>query len=335
MTVPLADTFVSVVVLPGAGPTGSDRLARLHELLASRYENFEVVIVDASPGAAAAGGDAALVERFECVRTISLSRPVGDETALLAGLDSAIGDVVVTMEIETDPPAAIPGLVERCRGGVDVLYGIAHHTEPAPLGYRLVSAVFRAVASRLRETPVGPTPTRFRCFSRAAVNALTRIRHRQRNFAVLLDEIGFRNEPFEYNPEAALREREYYRLSGSAKRAVEFLVADSIKPLRFAGLLGICGSGLSLLYALYVVVVNFLKREVMEGWTTLSLQASGMFLLLFIILTVLVEYLGRLLEEIGTRPLYHVREEHQSRSMLAHEKRRNVYEDSTEDDGGR
>ena len=318
-------------MLPGHGPATPDRLARLHEVLVTRYENFEVVIVDANPGAMTSAERSALIEGFECVRSICLSRPVGAETALLAGMDSAIGDVVAMMELDTDPPALIPSLVERCRGGVDALYGTSPHGEAAPFGYRLSSAVFRAVASALLETPIGPTPTRFRCFSRTAVNALTRIRHRRRNFAVLLDEIGFQNEAFEYTPEGTLRNPEYYSISGSAKRAAELLVANSIKPLRLAAMVGILGSGLNLLYALYVVVVNLVKQKVMEGWTTLSLQASGMFLLLFIILTILVEYLGRLLEEIGTRPLYHVREEHQSSSMIAHETRRNVYADSTED----
>ena len=46
------------------------------------------------------------------VRLLRLSRPFGVDIALTAGLESAIGDVVVTMLAECDPPALIPQLVE-------------------------------------------------------------------------------------------------------------------------------------------------------------------------------------------------------------------------------
>jgi dolichol-phosphate mannosyltransferase len=67
-----------------------------------------------------------------------------------------------------------------------------------------------------------------------------------------------------------------------------------------------------------------MKDDVLPGWTTMSLQSSGLFLLLFVMLTLMGEYLGRLLEESSSRPLYHVRGELTSSVMITNNTQRNV-----------
>jgi hypothetical protein len=102
------------------------------------------------------------------------------------------------------------------------------------------------------------------------------------------------------------------------------VVTSSAHPLRLLAGLGLLASGLNLLYMIYVVAIFFLKDQVAEGWTTLSLQASGMFFLVFLILTALCEYVGRILEESRDRPLYYVVEEKNSNVLIADAERRNV-----------
>ena len=108
------------------------------------------------------------------------------------------------------------------------------------------------------------------------------------------------------------------------------LVHYSILPLRLVSLLGLLGSGLSLLYSAYVVVIYIFKSDVMPGWTTLSLQVSGLFAIVFLMMALLSEYVGRLLEESPDRPLYFLRDEQSSAVMLADPKRKNVLSHSQE-----
>ena len=94
--------------------------------------------------------------------------------------------------------------------------------------------------------------------------------------------------------------------------------------------LGLVGSLLSFAYSFYVIGVYLFKSDVMPGWTTLSLLISGLFAIMFLILALMGEYLGRLLEESTDRPLYHLRDEQSSYLMLADPNRRNVLENSAE-----
>jgi hypothetical protein len=109
---------------------------------------------------------------------------------------------------------------------------------------------------------------------------------------------------------------------------ISVIVFNSSMPLRFVSVLGLSGSLLSFAYSLFVIVNYLTRRDLMQGWTTLSLQVSGLFFLVFIILMLLSEYVARVLEESSDRPLYYVREEVASTLVLADPVRRNVLDRS-------
>ena len=69
-------------------------------------------------------------------------------------------------------------------------------------------------------------------------------------------------------------------------------MSNSTAPLRIVSAVALTGALLNLFYSVYVVVVAFTKSNVQPGWTTLSLQQSGMFFLISIVMFLLTEYLA-------------------------------------------
>lgn len=69
------------------------------------------------------------------------------------------------------------------------------------------------------------------------------------------------------------------------------LLSVSTLPLRGASYAALLGGGLSALYSVYVFAVFLLKRDVAAGWTTLSLQLSGMMFVFSIVLLFISEYI--------------------------------------------
>ena len=76
---------------------------------------------------------------------------------------------------------------------------------------------------------------------------------------------------------------------------------------------------------IYVVLIYLLKKTVAPGWTTLSLQQGGMFFILFLVLTVTCEYIGRIRLDSMERPIYWVRDEVNSNVLIEDPSRLDMY----------
>lgn len=326
---PKADVFVSVVaVLRSYARFLPSFVEETYRTLDEHYANFELVLVDNGSRDETPAVVRNLLKVHKCVRYLRLSRRMSAETAMMAGLDAAIGDFVVTLHPEFDPPAEIPAMIESCRGGADVVFGVAPFPNPPSVLYQTLSWGFSRTARSFLGFDPGRVNSGFRCLSRAAVNALTRVRQRKRFFGLLASEIGLSTAVHRYRFISRSGKSPRVNLRRSIRTAASMAVNHSVAPLRLVSLLGLAGSFLSSVYSLYVVGVYLFKQDVMPGWTTLSLQVSGLFFLVFVMLTLIGEHLSRLIDEAVERPLYHVREEQASAVMLSDLARRNVMDRS-------
>ena len=84
--------------------------------------------------------------------------------------------------------------------------------------------------------------------------------------------------------------RRRFRFGQQFTRSLETLWSASVKPLRMVSIFSLLAAGLNLLYTFYVLGVS-LTQEVERGWTSMSLQISGMFLITLLVLAAIVEFL--------------------------------------------
>lgn len=321
------DSFISVVA-PVACCTGRlpSFIRQLSTVMSGHYTNYEIILVDdlSSPEATAAIQSA--IKEIECLRVIRLSRRFPFDVAVTAGLESSIGDYVVIMDPVTDPPEKIPEMVKLAAEGIGLVVGV--HRSPQSRGWApsLMAQLFHWYVRRFLGTDLIPHSTNFRVLSRQAVNAVTGIKGRYRQLRFLTSTIGYGKYAFAYDPAAPATRASFW---SQASEAADMLIANSTHPLRAVSLLGLFASAANLLYLGYVVVIYLIKRDVAPGWTTLSLQTGGMFFLLFLLLATLSEYVGRILAETRSQPLYNVLDELNSSVLLKDlDSRRNVVEES-------
>jgi dolichol-phosphate mannosyltransferase len=115
-------------------------LPELHRRLAAALAplgDHEIVLVDDGSRDASWEVMTALADADPHVRLVRLSRNFGHQAALCAGLDTAAGDAVVTMDADLqDPPEVIPELVARWIDGYDVVYAVRLRRPGAPRGGR-------------------------------------------------------------------------------------------------------------------------------------------------------------------------------------------------------
>lgn len=317
------DTLVSVCAVVG-NDSGivAGFVREVTGLLAAAYPYYELILIDNQSG----DGSYFILRELQLeipnLRVLRLSRPAGREVALTVAIENCIGDCVVLLDMRCDPPAGISQVVRRLLDGVDVVIG-QHGAEQRGLVFLAVDTPGRKLATRILGVPFLSGTGSFCGFTRRAAAALIRIRSQSRFFLYHAMIVGYPREVFRYE---LLPGTQPHRPSAFSQLGAwtETIVANSPFPLRLAALLGVTASLMNLGYLGYIVAVAIVKRHVMEGWITTSVTNTTMFLLLFLILTVLAEYIARILKEGKNHPVYFVEEESSSTVSSYNRDRLNV-----------
>jgi dolichol-phosphate mannosyltransferase len=234
------------------------------------------------------------------------------------------------MSPNSDPPELIADLVAQARSGCEVLLGIARKQPRVSLLRRMGSRLFHWYCRTILQVKLLENGTNFRVLERQAVNALTQIRDRHRYLRFMSVQIGFCSKSFLYDPICRSGRPRIRPLAEAVDIALHVIMNTSRHPLRLVSWLGIIASGANIVYALYVIYSLLFGTDLEPGWASLCLQNAAMFFFVFLILTVLSEYVGHILSESRQRPLYHVIEELHSATLVPHAERRNVVREALE-----
>ena len=320
------DIFVSVVVAVRRDLAGNVDLREyvrdLSDTLYRHYSNYEIVIVDNKLPDERAASLLGLLEELPALRVIKLSRNHTHDIAIMAGLESVIGDYVVVTDPALDPIKSIPRIVSQNQTS-DIVQGVAAPPNgEKSIRMTIFRRLFYTYSRKYMLVDVPTNATYFIALSRRAVAALTSSTRRDTHIRFMIRAIGYTYAILPYEVHMSpIRKRS---LRVGVLEAADVVSSYSVHPLRFMSWLGLFASILSLSYAAYVIYVAITQQHVAEGWTTMSLQISGLFFILFLIIVVLAEYIGKLLIETRHDPKYHVVDELVSTVSLVDSERKNI-----------
>jgi glycosyltransferase involved in cell wall biosynthesis len=314
----LQDIFVSTIIVAKKSTKKLTRYVEdLSDLLKSRYTNYEIIIVDNGVAEGETDSLAEALLRIPCIRVIRLAQNFKYDTALFAGLEVSIGDFVCTI----DPVHIIPELVSRNRSK-DVVQGVSELPVASSKFGQMGRKAFYWYNRKYIGIDIPVNATYLASYSRKAVNALTQTNRSHHHIRHMARRVGYAYESVPYQP--LQNPSSNKKLKRGMIEALEISISYSTHPLRFVTWLGLIASLINVAYAFYVIAINVFHQKVAEGWTTTSLQLSLMFFILFIIVVIISEYIGRILTESYKDPQYYITDELTSTVALADPKRRNV-----------
>jgi len=244
------------------------------------------------------------------VQLISLSRNFGKEAALLAGLDHArLGAVLFIDGDGQHPPALIETLVGHwLDGGYDVVYTAKANRANESLVRRLaVKAFYRLINSGAR-SKIPEDAGDFRLLSPRAADALRRLPERNRFFKGLSSWIGFRQIRVDYEPDPRADGTTTFGLRRLIGLSIDGLTAFSVAPLRVATMLGLLLALAAFVYGAQIVYETLVYGEKVPGYPSLFVGVMVLGGVQLIMLGVVGEYIGKILNEIKGRPVYFVAE---------------------------
>ena len=204
--------------------------------LARSFRYFELLLVDNTGLGEVAGRLEELLKTLPNVRLLKLSKRYAEEIAYTAALDHSIGDFVVLMDPDTDPAALVPAFVHRCADGLDAVVGsYDRRKEQGRVGQWGAAGFYRLLRAMTGYT-IAPNTSHFCVLSRRVVNAITRIKDKERYLKYLTAYVGYKHGTIAYeriHRGAASKPRGFW---ASVWFGVDMIVTYSDKPLRLLSL---------------------------------------------------------------------------------------------------
>jgi dolichol-phosphate mannosyltransferase len=321
------ETFVSVVApIYNPGDFLESFTRGVGDILSRDHRYYELILVDDGSTSLDPARVRRLLDTHANVRVLRLSRHLGEEQAILAGLDVALGDHVITLAPGADPPELIPEFLAAANEGADVVFGVRTSRRGDPWWLRLGAGFFYGYVRRVLDLELPANATHFRCLSRQAIHALAQLRRGRTRLRVFTTYVGFAPRFIAYEQVGATAISHSRTPSQAIGTAMAIVMDNSPHPLRLVASIGLAAASLNLLYAIYVIVVYVMRSQVAPGWATLSLTSAAQFFALALMIAVLCEYVGRLSMRLQDMPSYYVRGEETSAVMLDSD-RRNVVND--------
>ena len=243
------------------------------------------------------------------VRFVSFSRNFGKEAALLAGLDHARGDVVVTMDADLqDPPALLPKMYQLIQTGDYDQVGTRRVTRKGEPPIRSFFARrFYRLINHMSKVELVDGARDYRMMTRPVVDALISMREYNRFSKGLFEFVGFRTKWLEYeNIERAAGETKwsFWKLFAYA---IEGICAFSTVPLVLAALLGVIFCLIAFIMVIIIIIRTLAFGDPVSGWPSLICVILLLGGLQLLALGIIGQYLAKTYLETKHRPVYIVR----------------------------
>jgi glycosyltransferase involved in cell wall biosynthesis len=288
--------------------------------IAPLVSDYEIIIVDNASdddsvsvlkGLTAKSGLANL-------QVYALTKEVDTDTASWVGLENALGDFVAVIDPTSDDVGYLPEMLDRAVSGADVVFANNAHKPSSGIAYRGAYAVFNWLYKWFNGIHLAKEAPQYRVLSKRVVNFILQHPQPAMIYRHLPATGGFARVNLDYS--AVPKSSRPKRLGDSIDRGMRLLVSTTRAPMRLVTSLSLFGAIANVVYSIYVVIIAMLKPDIAPGWASLSLQQSGMFLLISLVLLILGEYILQMASLSNEGPLYHIGQEFTSARMTRREK---------------
>jgi glycosyltransferase involved in cell wall biosynthesis len=234
---------------------------------------------------------------------IKLSRNRGHQNALVAGLFTADGDAIVSIDADLqDDVEVIREMVERYHEGCDIVYGVRPDRSvdglmrfPAKLHYRLL---------RLMGAEVVLDHADFRLMSRRAIEALREYREVNLYLRGIVPMLGFKTATVAYKRGERFAGESKYSLRKLASLAFQGITSFSAAPLRLITALGLLVCAGSFALVIWALSIRLFTDQVVPGWASTVVPIYFLGGVQLLCIGVIGEYLAKIYLEVKGRPRF-------------------------------
>ncbi|MDE6006618.1 MAG: glycosyltransferase family 2 protein [Muribaculaceae bacterium] len=243
-------------------------------------------------------------------RGLDLSRNVGHQNAIMAGMDIAVdgpdpADAVITIDVDLqDPLECIPLMIDDFYKGFDVVYGVRASRNSDSFLKRFSAESFYRLQKKLGVKTIF-NHADFRLMSARVIRELQRYNERNLFLRGIIPLIGFPASTVEEVRAERTAGETKYTLRKMLRLALDGITSFSITPIYIILGIGICFIFVAFAIMIYVLI-SLLNHSTVPGWTSLMLSIWLVGGVTIASLGLVGLYVGKAYIETKNRPRYHI-----------------------------
>ncbi len=245
-----------------------------------------------------------LAAECEAIKGIKLSRNRGHQQALLAGLLTVPGDMVISMDADLqDDLSAVAGMIRAHQGGAQIVYGV-RNARPSDTGFKRVTAEGFYRMLRLLGVEVVVNHADFRLMSRRALQALGQYEEVNLFLRGLIPQLGFQTAAVYYERKERLAGESKYPLGKMLALAWDGITSFSAAPLRLITGFGFIVAIGSLATTVWAICIRLFGTTAVPGWASTVLPMYFLGGIQMLAIGVIGEYVAKIYMESKKRPRF-------------------------------
>ena len=281
-------------------------LRRITSILEAVTADYEIVFsLDPSPDRT----EEVILEhraRDNRIKLLKFSRRFGQPMATLAGLQYSRGAAVIVMDVDMqDPPELVAEMVAKWREGYDVVLPQRRERTGEPFIKKFVATTGYKVINKIADVRIPPNTGDFRLMSRRVVEELVRLKESHGFLRGMVAVVGFKQTiiPFD-RPARFAGETNYNRFLGSLRIGFNGIFCFSTYALTLSTMLGFIIAGCAFLLMAVYIFYKVMGWQILWGNPTLVILVTFLGGVQLISVGILGEYIGRIYEEVRSRPKF-------------------------------
>lgn len=244
------------------------------------------------------------------VHYLTFSRNFGKESALLAGLQAADGELVAVMDVDLqDPPELILTMLEGIqKEGHDCVAARRVSRDGEPPIRSFFALLFYRLINKISETPIVDGARDFRLMTRQVVDAILDVQEYNRFSKGIFGWVGFDTKYIEYKNVERVAGDTSWSFWQLLRYSLDGIVSFSEFPLSIASWVGIISFIFSFIFLIIIVIRAAVHGDPTPGWpsmVSIFLMIGGLQLFC---LGIVGKYVGNIYLETKNRPRYIIKE---------------------------